>query len=167
MHTGIKPINNAIKIINIRILPLPVKKLPVEKKLSLPEQNFINKTFNPAGKKYPTIKSALEGKKEFDMVIDHGKVIRVLPEDNIGSRHQLFILQTSEAKSIKISHNISIAQRIPELKEGLQLAIKGEIVKSDKVVHWTHKNPAFLAEPHEGGGIIILSKGSNYLKVIE
>lgn len=153
-------------------IPFPDKttadsQTTLSERLTPLEQSFINKKFNPLNKPFPTIKSAINSNKEEIIIIDEGKVVRLLPEDNLGSRHQLFIFQTRSGQQIKVAHNISISPPVPELKIGLKIAVKGEFVKNDMVVHWTHKDPDPGPAPHEGGGIIILSKGPNYLRFIE
>src|SRR5690606_18291591 len=42
-----------------------------------------------------------------------GVVVRTLPDDNDGSRHQRFILELPSGQTILIAHNIDLAPRIP------------------------------------------------------
>ena len=73
-----------------------------------------------------------------------GTVIRILPDDNDGSRHQRFIVELSSGRTILISHNIDLAPRINTLKEGDKVSFFGEYEWNPQggVVHWTHKDPA-------------------------
>src|ERR1043165_4764873 len=47
-----------------------------------------------------------------------GTVIRVLPDDVDGSRHQRFIVQLASGQTLLITHNIDLAPRIAGLKVG-------------------------------------------------
>jgi hypothetical protein len=72
-----------------------------------------------------------------------GTVIRLLPDDLDGSRHQRFIVQLASGQTLLISHNIDIALRIDGLKVGDSVRFNGEYVWNEKggVIHWTHHDP--------------------------
>jgi len=72
-----------------------------------------------------------------------GEVVRVLSDDNDGSRHQRFILRLPSNQTILIAHNIDIAPRIPSLKVGDIISFNGVYESNSKggVVHWTHRDP--------------------------
>lgn len=72
-----------------------------------------------------------------------GTVTRVLPDDNDGSRHQRFILSIGNGHTLLIAHNIDLAPRIPNLREGDQITFSGQYEYNNKggVVHWTHHDP--------------------------
>jgi hypothetical protein len=76
-------------------------------------------------------------------VEDEGTVIRVLPDDVDGSRHQRFIVQLASGQTLLITHNIDLAPRIAGLKVGDSVAFNGEYVWNEKggVIHWTHHDP--------------------------
>jgi hypothetical protein len=72
-----------------------------------------------------------------------GTVIRVLPDDLNGSRHQRFIVQLASGQTLLITHNIDLAPRIEALDEGDSVRFNGEYVWNEKggVIHWTHHDP--------------------------
>jgi hypothetical protein len=72
-----------------------------------------------------------------------GTVIRLLPDDLNGSRHQRFIVQLASGQTLLVAHNIDIAPRIDALQEGDSVSFYGEYVWNEKggVIHWTHHDP--------------------------
>lgn len=73
-----------------------------------------------------------------------GKVIRLLSDDNEGSRHQRFIIELPSGQTLLIVHNIDLAPRIDVLREGDDVRVYGEYIWNDKggLIHWTHHDPA-------------------------
>ena len=92
-------------------------------------------------------------------VESEGVVTRVLTDDNKGSRHQRFVLELSSGQTILIAHNIDLAPRIPNLKEGDRVQFYGEYEWNPQggVVHWTHHDPNGR---HPGGWL--KHKGKTY-----
>jgi hypothetical protein len=72
-----------------------------------------------------------------------GKVMRVLPDDNSGSRHQRFILQLDSGQTVLVAHNIDLADRVSSLQEGDLVEFYGEYEWNPEggVIHWTHQDP--------------------------
>ena len=70
-------------------------------------------------------------------------VKKILSDDHEGSRHQRFILQLDSGQTLLITHNIDIAPRIPDLREGDEVEFQGvyEWNPEGGVVHWTHHDP--------------------------
>lgn len=73
-----------------------------------------------------------------------GVVIKILPDDSDGSRHQRFIVRLESGQTLLIAHNIDLAPRISSLKEGDVVVFNGEYEWNSKggVIHWTHRDPA-------------------------
>jgi len=76
-------------------------------------------------------------------VAAQGQVIRLLRDDVQGSRHQRFIIRLSSGQTLLIAHNIDLAPRIRDLRQGDAIAVYGEYEWSDQggVIHWTHRDP--------------------------
>jgi hypothetical protein len=79
-------------------------------------------------------------------VSDYGTVIRILPDDNAGSRHQKFIVRLSTGQTLLIAHNIDIAPRVENLALGDTVSFLGQYESNSKggVIHWTHRDPKGL-----------------------
>ena len=90
-----------------------------------------------------SLKSAYENHQSNVQVKGSGTVIRILKDDNKGSRHQKFILQLSSGQTILIAHNIDLAPRINSISNGDEIQFYGEYEWNNKggVVHWTHRDP--------------------------
>lgn len=71
-----------------------------------------------------------------------GTVQRVLSDDNDGSRHQRFILELQERRTLLIAHNIDLAERVP-VQRGERVRLRGRYESNDRggVIHWTHHDP--------------------------
>lgn len=90
-----------------------------------------------------SVKSAYENHQSDVQVKGSGTVIRILKDDNEGSRHQKFILKLPSGQTILIAHNIDLAPRIDSISKGDQVQFYGEYEWNEKggVVHWTHYDP--------------------------
>ncbi len=89
------------------------------------------------------------------MVTLTARIVRILPTDTDGSRHQKFIVGIESSKAPKdtvlIAHNIDLAPEVPA-SLGDTLTIRGEYEYNDLggVIHWTHHDPK---QWREGGWI--------------
>ena len=90
------------------------------------------------------IDAAIANRQSDAQVHGYGEVVKILPDDNHGSRHQRFLVRLPSGSVVLIAHNIDLAPRVPELARGDPIAFYGEFEWNDKggVVHWTHKDPA-------------------------
>ena len=76
-------------------------------------------------------------------VQDSGKVVKILADDNRGSRHQKFLVKIASGQKLLFAHNIDLAPRIDDIQVGDFISFRGEYVYNPKggVVHWTHLDP--------------------------
>jgi hypothetical protein len=91
----------------------------------------------------PTLAPADELWRGGQQVEGSGMVLRILPDDNKGSRHQRFILELRSGRTVLVAHNIDLAPRIPGLESGDSVSFFGEYESNDQggVIHWTHHDP--------------------------
>ena len=89
------------------------------------------------------VAAAFAARESDRILVDDGTVIKVLSDDNDGSRHQRFIVQIQRGLTVLVAHNIDLAPRVAGLREGDRVRFKGEYEYTDKggVVHWTHHDP--------------------------
>ena len=91
-----------------------------------------------------TVLQEAYSEKESDLQIrGEGVVVKVLPDDNKGLRHQKFILRISPQQTVLVAHNIDIAKRVAGIKEGDIVEFYGEYEWTPQggVIHWTHFDP--------------------------
>ena len=76
-------------------------------------------------------------------VEDSGDVVKILADDNQGSRHQKFLVKTAAGQTLLFAHNIDLAKRINDIKVGDTITFRGEYEYNPKggIVHWTHHDP--------------------------
>ena len=88
------------------------------------------------------LQAAYQSKQSNIQVLQEGKVIKILADDNAGSRHQRFLLQLASDQTLLIAHNIDLAPRLANLKVGDKVRFYGEYEWNDQggVIHWTHRD---------------------------
>ena len=98
------------------------------------------------------IRQAFANHLSSQQVAGEGTVVKTLPDDRNGSRHQRFIVRLASGHTLLVSHNIDLAPRVDLLRAGDSVAFYGEYEWNPKggVVHWTHHDPQGR---HPGGWI--------------
>ena len=101
---------------------------------------------------FPSATTLYAQKARDEMVDGSGKVVRLLKDDNKGSRHQKFLVEMEGGQTLLFAHNIDLALRINALKVGDTISFRGEYEYNQKggIVHWTHLDPRNV---HEAGWI--------------
>ncbi len=76
-------------------------------------------------------------------VKSQGVVIRLLPDDTKGTKHQRFILKLDSQQTILVAHNIDLAPKIENLHIGdtIEFYAEYEWNKKGGIIHWTHRDP--------------------------
>jgi len=76
-------------------------------------------------------------------------VIKVLPDDTEGGRHQRFIIRLASGQTLLVAHNIDIAPRVEGLKAGDTVVFDGvyEWNAEGGTIHWTHHDPGGSHSP--------------------
>ena len=96
-----------------------------------------------ADKSDTAIANAFANKISNLQVSGQGVVIKLLPDDNDGSRHQKFLVKLANGQTLLIAHNIDLAARVASLSEGDSIMFNGQYEWNAKggVLHWTHLDP--------------------------
>jgi Protein of unknown function (DUF3465) len=89
------------------------------------------------------VEAAFASQQSGAWVTGEGRVDRVMGDDTEGARHQRFVLKLASGHTILISHNIDVAPRITDLREGDDIKFHGQYEWNQQggVVHWTHRDP--------------------------
>jgi hypothetical protein len=90
-----------------------------------------------------TIAQAFKQQKSDLQVGGSAQVIKILPDDLKGSRHQKFIIRVSGGQTMLVAHNIDLAPRVKGLRKGDRIEFYGEYEWNERggVLHWTHRDP--------------------------
>jgi Protein of unknown function (DUF3465) len=89
------------------------------------------------------IAEAFASRRSDFLVEGQGEVVRILSDDVDGDRHQRFILRLDSGQTLLVAHNIDLAPRVPQIREGEFVEFFGEYEWNDQggVIHWTHRDP--------------------------
>lgn len=131
------------KIILIIILAaISIYEAVQEQKPTSSSSDSFFKTTKTTGNK-SSLKTAFKNKRSDFQIQDSGVVIKNLPDDLKGSRHQKFILKNNTGETVLVAHNIDLAPKINSLREGDRVEFFGEYEWNPRggVVHWTHGDP--------------------------
>jgi Protein of unknown function (DUF3465) len=130
---------NLKKYIFVAVVALLVYGYIQDRGTSVPDLSSSNST-QSAGS---DLQYAYDNRVSDLQVQGEGVVVKVLPDDRKGSRHQRFLLRLDSGQTILIAHNIDLAPRIDRLRKGDTVAFYGEYEWNEKggVVHWTHHDP--------------------------
>ncbi len=87
--------------------------------------------------------SAYQNRASQLQIRGRGSVVKLLPDDNKGSRHQRFILRLDSGQTLLVAHNVDLAPRVAQLHEGDVVSFYGEYEWNEKggLMHWTHHDP--------------------------
>lgn len=79
-------------------------------------------------------------------------VVKKLPDDRRGSRHQKWILKSPSGKTVQFVHNLEMCQRL-DLNVGDQVNISGEFKWTGRggLLHWAHFVPEGWSGSRKGG----------------
>jgi hypothetical protein len=89
------------------------------------------------------ITTAFDNRISDVQVSGSGEVVRLLADDNEGSRHQRFVLALDNGHTLLVAHNIDLAPRLDALRVGDRIEFNGEYEWNPRggVLHWTHRDP--------------------------
>ncbi len=111
---------------------------------------IVQKLYTSDGGIYPSsqttniaLENAYHNHKSNVQIQGSGIVIKLLWDDNDGSRHQKFILKANANQTLLVAHNIDLAPRINGLRVGEKVEFYGEYEWNQKggIIHWTHHDP--------------------------
>lgn len=102
----------------------------------------VNPTVSTAESAGNVVQAAYQARQSGVWMETHGRISRILPDDNDGSRHQRFILDVGNGHTVMVAHNIDLADRIPAVVDDT-LTLRGRYEWNERggVVHWTHHDP--------------------------
>lgn len=94
---------------------------------------------------------AWKGQESKVWVTVDAEVVKNLPDDLKGDRHQRFLINAGIGPTVLVAHNIDLADRVP-VSRGQEITLSGRYEWNEKggVIHWTHHDPSGR---REGGWI--------------
>ncbi|MCK6445439.1 MAG: DUF3465 domain-containing protein [Planctomycetes bacterium] len=108
-----------------------------------------SKTAEKLGPSSKELYAAIREQRSNQWVEGSALVVKLLPDDDEGSRHQKFLAELDDGSTLLFSHNIDLAPRA-SVDKGDVLTFRGRYEWNEKggVVHWTHHDPD---DPTRGG----------------
>lgn len=100
-------------------------------------------TQSASGNADHAVAAAIAAQQSNVAIHGEGTVIKLLPDDQRGSRHQRFLLRLASGATLLVAHNIDLAPRLDALRVGDSLRFAGDYVWNERggVLHWTHHDP--------------------------
>ncbi len=86
---------------------------------------------------------AVDGRKRVDFVEGSGMVVtKLLPDDNVGLKHQKWVVRLSNGKEMQAVYNSDMCPRVP-VKVGDVVAMGGMFLWTEvgPMIHWLHHDP--------------------------
>lgn len=73
------------------------------------------------------------------------KVVKLLPDDTSGLRHQKWTVKLSDGRTLQAIYNLDMCERVP-VKLGDSVAMGGQFIwtKQGGILHWLHRDPKRL-----------------------
>ena len=98
---------------------------------------------SPSSSGNSVLEEAFKQRQSDLQVQGSGEIVKILADDNDGSRHQRLILRLNSGRTLLIAHNIDLAPRISSLNKGDTVQFYGEYEWNSQggVIHWTHHDP--------------------------
>lgn len=96
---------------------------------------------NNISKSDQRLKRAFNQRKSEFFIRFRAKVLKRLPTDNYGIRHQQFLVQLSTDQTLLVAHNIDLSSRITGLRKNTFIRIFGEYIwtRNGGIIHLTHR----------------------------
>lgn len=118
---------------------------PADTETSSPKPGRASRTAAPEpakSAKIDTLQRAIDNRENGVWVDGRGTLVKLLPDDHDGDRHQRLLVRLESSDTILIAHNIDVAPRV-KADDGDEITFKGEFVWNERggVVHWTHHDP--------------------------
>lgn len=90
------------------------------------------------------LQSAFDHHRDGFWIQASARVVKALPDDRKGSRHQRVIVELDSGQTLLVAHNIDLAPRLESISSGDTLRFRGKYAWNAQggVIHWTHHDPS-------------------------
>jgi hypothetical protein len=104
---------------------------------------YLTRAHPPVAPDSSSVDRAFESRRSDVPVEGRGRVVRILADDDAGSRHQRFIVRLDSGTTVLIAHAFDVAGRVSPLGVGDDVSFRGEYVwnRQGGIIHWTHRDP--------------------------
>jgi uncharacterized protein DUF3465 len=116
----------------------------VPQSFPVPQSSPLPQSFPPEFASDAAILRAIEQHRSNVWGVAAGTVVRVLPDDRKGNRHQRFLIRLETGATVMADYNIDLAPRIAPLEVGDSVVLRGRYVWNDQggLMHWLHHDPS-------------------------